>query len=264
MWRKWMAIGIGLLLVGWCVWPSGAAVPVAAQSPQRLVLKNGEVSVMSEEVETAVSRALEFVTSYNGYILSQHTWLNKDGYQYTDLSVGVPVQNFEALLGAFKTLGVVQSESLTGQDVTDQTVDLRSRLANLSVNQERTRGFLDQTTTITETLHVFQTLRRIESQIGNVQGQQNFFEDRSAAATITLHVLPFIATPTPTPTATPTPLPTPYSWRPADTAKTAAVELRNNTQGVADLFIYNGIVCGPWLLLVLFMAAPVGWYLRRR
>ncbi|MCB8967154.1 MAG: DUF4349 domain-containing protein [Ardenticatenaceae bacterium] len=267
MWRKWVMLSVGVLVAWWWMALPRTAVSVAAQSSSRLVMKNGEVWVMSEDVETAVSRALTAVTQYNGYVLSQRTWVEGEGHHYADLTVGVPVQDFEALLGMFKQLGILQSEAISGQDVTDRTVDLHSRLANLGVNQERTRGFLEQTTTVTETLHVFQTLRQIESQIGSVQGQQNFLEDRSAAATITLHILPFIATPTPTPTATPTPLPTPQVWNPGDTAKTAAVQLRNNTQDTADFFIYYSIACGPWLLLALLVAVPVGvrvWRQRQR
>lgn len=262
MWRNRVWLGLGLLLVGrllwWSVTPLTTAVPAAAQASNRLVVKSGEVWVMSEGVETAVARALDLVTTYDGYVLSQRTWLDDNGHRYADLTVGAPAQEFEALLGGFKRLGVVQNESISGQDVTDQTVDLRSRLDNLNVNQERTRSFLQQTTTITETLHVFQSLRQIEGQIGTVQGRQNFLENRATAATLTLHLLPLIPTPTPTPTATPTPLPTPQVWNPGDTAKTAAVELRNQTQDTADFFIYYGIACGPWLLLALLVAAPVG------
>lgn len=265
--------GYGLFLLG--VWLLGLlglgqlalppAAPAAAQG-NRLVMKHGEVTVMvhSTDTETAVTRALGYVNSYNGYVLSQRTWLDGAGFRYAMLTVGVPADDFEALLGAFKGLGLVQSESVSGQDVTDRTVDLSSRIGNLTANQVRTRGFLTQTTSITETLHVFQTLRQIEGQVGDLQGEQNFLTDRAAVGTMTLTLLPAIPTPTPTPTPTATPLPTPEGWRPGDTAETAVTLLQNNAQNTADFFIYNSIVCGPWLLLLALVGLPVGRWAWRR
>lgn len=158
--------------------------------------------VTDVDVETAVTQALEYVNQYQGYVLSQRTW-QEGGYRYATLTVGVPVEAFELLLDAFQGMGLVQSESLSGEDVTDRTIDL-------------------------------------------------------------LYLLPFIPTPTPLPTRTPTPLPTPEGWRPQDTAETAVTLLQNNAQDTADFFIYNTIVCGPWLLLLAIMAVPVGRWAWRR
>jgi hypothetical protein len=252
---------IVLALLWWNLRP-----PVAAQG-ERLVMKSGELGVMVMEgsVETAVSRALTAVNNRNGYVLSQRAWLAEDGFTYATLTVGAPVGEFEALLADFKRLGLVQWESVSGQDVTDRSVDLGARLANLETNQDRTRGFLEQTTSITETLHVYQSLRRLEDEAGTLQGQQNYLTNRAAAGTITLNLLPFVPTPTPTPTATPTPLPTPDSWQPGDTAGTAVVLLQNNAQSTADFLIYYSIVCGPWLFLLALIGLPVGrWFWRRR
>jgi hypothetical protein len=239
--------------------------PVAAQG-DRLVLKHGELTVMvnGTDTETAVARAIDYVNNFGGYVLSQRIWLDDAGFRYATLTGGVPAANFEALLGAFKGLGLVQSESVTGQDVTDRTVDSTSRIGNLTANLVRTRGFLAQTTSITETLHVFQTLRQIEGQVGDLQGQQNFLTERAAVGTITLTLLPAIPTPTPSPTPTPTPMPTPEGWRPGDTAATAVTLLQNNAQDTADFFIYNSIVCGPWLLLLALVGLPAGRWAWRR
>ncbi len=258
---------LGLWGLSRLVLPQAALVTAQGDAPGgRLVMKHGEVTVMVHGVdaETAVTRALGYVNSYKGYILSQRTWLDDEGFRYATVTAGVPVTNFEALLGAFKGLGQVQSESVSGQDVTDRTVDLSSRIGNLTANQVRTRGFLTQTTSITETLHVFQTLRQIEGQVGDLQGEQNFLTDRAAVGTITLTLLPAIPTPTPTPTHTATPLPTPEGWRPEDTAETAVTLLQNNAQNTADFFIYNSIVCGPWLLLLALVGVPMGRWAWRR
>ncbi len=235
------------------------AVPTHAQnaSPGRLVIKNGELQVLVTDTDTAVQTALNLVTGFNGYVLSQRVWEGDGRYRYATLTVGVPAASFEAVLYAFKTLGTVQQEQVTGQDVTDTAVDLNSRLDNLHSNQERVRTFLDQTRYMTETLDVHDQLTRIEGEIGGLQGQHNYLADRADAATITLNLVPFIPTPTPQPTASPTPLPTPVAWNPGDTAQLATLRLTETSQSVADFTLYRLVTWTPWLLFLLLMAVPV-------
>jgi hypothetical protein len=132
---------------------------------------------------------------------------------------------------------------------------------------------LDQAENVEQALEVNEELKKIEEEIAVIQGRINFLRDRAAFSTIDLTIQPWIPTPTPsptataTPTATPTPLPTPDTWRPGDTAETARVELQNTAQNVADFTIYNSIVCGPWLVLLLLIGLPIAriaWRLRKK
>jgi hypothetical protein len=240
------------------VW-SRPAIPAAAQPEPggRTVIKNGQLEVMVADTDAAVAAALDLGRTFNSYVLSQEVWDGPDRrYRYAAITFGLDEARFEGLVRALKGLGTVRDESVTGRDVTDERLDLASRLTNLYSTQERLRTFLEQSTNVTETLRVHQELVAVEADIGAVQGQINFLGDRADAATITLSLVPFIPTPTPsptptaTPTATPTPLPTPRSWRPDDTARVAAVHLQDAAQSAADALIYRTIVCGPWLLLV--------------
>ncbi|MCL4261756.1 MAG: DUF4349 domain-containing protein [Anaerolineae bacterium] len=241
------------------------AVPARAQndSPHRLVIKNGDLQVLVTDTDTAVQTALNLVTGFNGYVLGQRVWEGDGRYRYATLTVGVPAATFEAVLHAFKTLGTVKDEQVTGEDVTDTAVDLTSRLDNLHSNQERVRTFLDQTLYMTETLDVHDQLTVVENEIGDLQGQQNYLTDRAGVATISLNIVPFIPTPTPQPTASPTPLPTPVAWNPGDTAQLATVHLTETSQSAADFALYRLITWTPWLLFLMLIAIPVRRLYRR-
>lgn len=239
------------------------AVPLAAQTGDRLVIKNGEVQVLVNNTDTALATALNLIKGFNGYVLSQEVWEGEGRYRYATITAGIPAESFEAVMHAFKTLGIVQNESATGQDVTDTAVDLDSRLSNLHANQERVRLFLGQTRYMTETLDVHDQLTHAENEIEGLQGQQNYLVDRAGSSTITLQIIPFIPTPTPLPTATPTPLPTPQAWHPADTAQLATVRLTETSQIVADIAVYRLITCTPWLLLLALAGYPI-WRISRR
>lgn len=248
MQKRYVMLTITLLmglLPLWLMWPGNHPVQ-AAQVDDRLVIKEANLSLMVPDTSTAVQTALNLAENYNGYVLNQRQWETGDTTTYGELTFGVPAEQFEALLNALRTLGTVNDEQLSGQDVLATAVDLQSRLDNLTSNQTRMRTFLEQTRNTTETLAVHQRLVQVENQINDLQGQLNFYSGKSTNAQITLRLTALLPTPTPTP------LPTPQSWSPGRTAKLATLRTQQNGQSVADFTIYRTITWGPWLLLLGF------------
>ena len=246
---------LGLLPL-WLLWPNNNPAQ-AAQNDDRLVIKEANLTLMVPDTSTAVQTALNLAQSYSGYVLNQRQWETGDTNTYGELTFGVPAEQFEALLNALRTLGTVEDEQLSGQDVLATAVDLQSRLDNLTSNQTRMRTFLEQTRNTTETLAVHQRLVQVESEINHVQGQLNLYTGRSAAARITLHLSALVPTPTPTP------LPTPQSWSPGNTARVATVRSQQNIQSVADTVIYFTIAWMPWLLLM-GLGLWIFWQIQQR
>lgn len=255
--------------------PIASNDPSTLQTQERLIIKDGDMTITVGDTDAAAQTAINLTVDYGGYVIEQHIWTSQQEYRHADLRVAVPVDEFENLMDAFRTLGIVIDESATGQDVTDQYVDLNSHLGNLYATQEQLRTFLAQTTNTEEALDVYEELAQVEEEINLIQGQINYLADRAAFSTISLFLEPIIptATPrptstprptrTPTPTATATSVPTPDEWRPADTAGTALVELQNSAQDSADFIIYNVILCGPGTLAAAILAFII-WQVVRR
>jgi hypothetical protein len=243
--------------------------PASQVQPQRLIIKDGRLTVVVDDTETAVNSATNLIVELGGYIISQNIHDDTLGYRFAAMRLAVPVTQFEFAMQALRDLGQVTNESSSGEDVTDEFVDLNSRLTNLELTRDRLRSFLDEAENVTETLTVNDELKQVEEEIAIIQGRINFLRDRSAFSTIDLNIQPWIPTPTATatatatPTPTATPLPTAEVWRPGDTVQVAAVRLQDTAQHTADFTIYNSIVCGPWLLLFLLIGFPT-WRLARR
>lgn len=245
-----------------------------AQS-QRLIIKDGNMTLVVMETDAILEDAIDLAVDLGGYVIAQRIWDNSDGFRFATLTIGVPVERFEEAMRILRTYGSVTDESASGQDVTDEYVDLNSRLGNLLATQERLRSFLESADEVAEILAINQEMTKVEEELEIIQGRMTFLEDRAAVSTITLTINPWIPTATPTatststptptstPTHTPTPLPTPDDWRPGDTAVTALVDLENTSTSVADFAIYNGIACGPWLLLISIVGF-VFWRILRR
>jgi hypothetical protein len=247
---------------------AGVAAP-AEQQQVRLIIKDGRMMLIVVDTEAAVDGATRLIDGLGGYIIEQRAYDDADGYRFANLRLAVPVERFEEAMRRLRSLGDVIDESSSGEDVTEEFVDLQSRLENLEVTRERLRQLLEETNTVEEALEVDRQLRIIEEEIAVIQGRINFLAQRAAFSTIDLTIEPLIPTPTPsptpttTPTPTPTPIPTPETWRPGDTVQVAAVQLQDTFQNIADAVIYGGIFCGPWLLLLALIGVPL-WLIARR
>ncbi|MBM3130874.1 MAG: DUF4349 domain-containing protein [Chloroflexi bacterium] len=233
---------------------SGApSMLAAAADARRKIIKNAQMTLTVESADTAVDRITGIVGDMRGYITSSRTFF-EGGMKAATITFAVPVDRFEETLQRVRRLALkVEQESASGQDVTDQYVDLESQVRNLEATADRIRDFLKKAQTVEEALKVNQQLSQVEKEIETIKGKLNYLGDRSAFSTITAEIREPKPTPTPTftPTITPTPTPTatPTVWNPGQTV-TRAVETQTTLmRALTELLIWLFIVALPYALV---------------
>ncbi len=230
----------------------------AAFASSHMIIKNADIKLLVEDTDLAIDRATQAIGDVNGYIISSRVWyqpwVDGENYKYATITIGVPVDEFERTLTRLRGLAVqVLDEVASGEDVTNQFVDLQSQITNLEATRERIKGFLDQATTVDEALRINQELANIEAQIEQIKGQMNYLQDRSAYSTITINFEPVL----PEIVSTPTPTPVPNVWNPGETFDDAKKSVTSAYQGIVDFLIWFFVVLVP------IFAPPIliGWAL---
>ncbi|OGT26430.1 MAG: hypothetical protein A2Z17_05705 [Gammaproteobacteria bacterium RBG_16_66_13] len=260
--------------------PSGAilyrtgAEPASPATSPRLIIKDAQILLLVEDADPAIDGIMQVVGDVGGYVISSRVWYQTwyDGnYKYASLTIGVPAIEFERAIRRLRSLAIrVIDETSTGQDVTDEYVDLQSRLQSLQATRSRILEFLDRATSVAEALQVNQELAGVEAQIEEVQGRINYLSGRSSFSTITISLepdLPIVTlTPTPTPTITPTPTatPTPIPWDPSKTFNGAKSTVTLIYQSLAELAIWLAVVFVPVVGPVLLIAWLIWMFTKRR
>jgi hypothetical protein len=233
----------------------------------RMIIKNADIRLMVKDTDVAIDRATQVIADAGGYIISSRVWYQDyygNNLKYATVTIGIPVDEFERALVKLRDLAVrVVDEVASGDDVTEQYVDLQSQLTNLEATRARIQEFLNDTKTVEEALRINQELANIESQIEQIKGRMNYLNDRSAFSTITINFEPEfpILTPTPTPTAHPTA--TPILWKPGDTFEEAKSTVTVAYQGIADFLIWVAVVIVP-IFLPLGLTLWAIWKLMNR
>jgi hypothetical protein len=240
---------------------------VVVQTSNRKIIKNGEMRLLVKDTDVAIDRATQVITDLGGYIVSSRTWYDDyygNNLKYATITIGIPVDQFERALQRFRDLSIrVLDENATGEDVTDQYVDLQSQLQNLEATQARIQEFLKDAKTVDEALKINQQLSDIEGQIEEIKGRMNYLTNRAAFSTITVNFEPElpILTPTPTrtitPTLTPWPTSTPVPWKPGETFASAQRTVTTAYRGIFDFLIWLVVVILP----ILLPFALIGWIL---
>ena len=240
--------------------PTMAAVEIAnstgdttvVQDTNRKIIKNADVRLQVKNTDVAVSGTNQIVSDLGGYIISSRVWYQDyygNNLMYATISIGIPVDGFENALTRLRGLAIkVVDETASGQDVTDQYVDLQSQLTNLEATRARIQDFLKDAKTVDEALQINQQLSDIEAQIEQIKGRMNFLSDRSAFSTITVNFEPEFPILTPTPTSTAYPTATPVAWKPGDQFNEAKNTVTVAYQGIANFLIWLLVVIVPILL----------------
>ena len=250
--------------------PASAALPQSVAYGPQMVIKNGDIRLLVKDADRALDGVTQIVGDVRGYVVSSRVWYQDyygTNYKYATLTMGVPVDQFENALRRLRALAVrVLDDTASGQDVTDQYVDLQSQLTNLEATRDRIRSFLAQAKTVDDALRINQQLSDVEGQIEKVKGQMNYLSNRSAFSTITINLepeLPKIEM-TPTPSATPVPIASLAPWNPGETTQQATNTLVSAYRVIVDMLIWFFVVLLPIFgppALVLWL---IIWFVRRR
>ncbi len=230
------------------VYNIGADTSSADFAASHMIIKNGEIKLLVEDTDIAIDRATQVIGDLGGYIISSRVWYQPyadgENYKYATITIGVPVDQFERALSRLRGLAVkVLDETASGEDVTNQFVDLQSQVTNLEATRDRIKSFLDDAQTVDEALRINQELSNIEAQIEQLKGQMNYLQDRSAYSTITVNFEPVL----PELIETPTPTPTPNVWQPGETFMDAKKAVTYAYQGIIDFLIWVFVVIVPIL-----------------
>lgn len=228
----------------------------------RLVIQNADLTIVVKDVNTRAKEIQDMAKQMGGYVVSVNigqTYAN-DGTQVpqAQVVVRVPVDQLDAALEQVKKDAVdVQNETRTGQDVTDQYVDLQSQLTAKQAAADQLLKIMQDATKTEDVLAVYQQLQQINSDIEVLKGKIKYYEQSAALSAISVNI---VAEETIKPIVV-------AGWKPQGVARDAIQNLIYFWQGFVDWMIGFLLFTLPVLItigipLYLFFLL-VRWILRK-
>jgi len=225
---------------------------------ERLIIRNANLDIVVRDTETTVDEITALAEELGGYVIESTVSEYREGKQ-AYLRLRVPAEDLDRALDRIRDLAMeVRRENISGQDVTDEYVDLQSRLRHLEATEERLLTFMEEAEDTEAALEVYDRLQSIQAEIEQTRGRMQYLEDSAAMATITLNV-------TPSELAQPLEV---GGWRPQGTLRDAFESLIRVFQFLVDALIVIVVLIVPVLAVIALplvgVVLLIRWFLRRR
>jgi hypothetical protein len=225
---------------------AGGAGGFEPATVERLVIQNADLSIVVIDPEAKMDEIAKMAEDMGGFVVSKNVYQTTTGNNIRvpagNITVRVPAEKLEEALEQIKADAVeVQNENRSGQDVTRDYVDLKSRLKTHEQAAEQLSEILEQKTESAEVIEVFNQLVYHREQIEILKGQISYYEEAAALSAINVNV---------SSEETLQPLEI-GGWRPAGVARDALQALINFFQGFVNFLIWLIILIIPAGLLLL-------------
>ncbi|MHB8859219.1 MAG: DUF4349 domain-containing protein [Thermoleophilia bacterium] len=146
------------------------------------------IEIAPGEFNDKYSKVTAMAAKYGGYVVSGDTRSAGEGLASGVITIRIAntADNFSRAQVEIDGIGNVVSRKIAGQDVTDDYVDLQSRLRNAQAEEAQLLALMQKAQTMDEILMVQSRLSDIRSQIEQIQGRIKSMESRTDFATITV------------------------------------------------------------------------------
>ena len=243
--------------------PAEPAVDAANRAASdRLVIRNADLSIVVKDVPARVAAIQNMANAMGGFVVSSSTYETYTGagepVPQAQVVIRVPQEKLDQALKQIKADTVeVQNESQSGQDVTDEYVDLQSRLKAKLAAEEQLTEIMQEARQTEDVLAVYAQLQQIQSEIEVLRGQIKYTEQSAALSSISVTI---IAEETIEPLEV-------GGWKPEGVARDAIQSLIYFWQDFVDFMIRFGLYTLPVLITLLIplflLFLLVRWIVRK-
>ncbi|MFF2330865.1 MULTISPECIES: DUF4349 domain-containing protein [unclassified Streptomyces] len=150
------------------------------------VIRTATLSVEVKSVPKAVAAARSVAESSGGLVAGEETERVDDTHEVSHLVLRVPQGEYDAALRELAGAGKLLSRTSSAKDVTDQVVDVESRIATQRASVTRVRKLMDRADKLTDVVALEGELSSRQAALESLLAQQDSLKDRTTLATITL------------------------------------------------------------------------------
>ncbi|MCK9186416.1 DUF4349 domain-containing protein [Candidatus Gracilibacteria bacterium] len=229
---------------------NGAMTTSTTQATERMIIKNGNLSLVVDDVRKSSDDIIKYTEEKGGFLVSSNVskeGIDLDGY----ITVRIPSSLLESTMAYIKEMGEVQNEHIDGQDITEEYTDLESKLGNLEATEQQFLQIMKKAVKVEDVLAVQRELGYVRENIEITKGRIKYLKESVDLSSLTVYL-----------STNPATLPVineEDQWKPLAILKDALRSLLDTGKTIVNGIIWIGVYL-PIITIVLFVA----WLIRRR
>lgn len=156
---------------------------------QRMIIRTGSLSIEIDKFDDAETKITDIVKKYSGFISNSKSTVNSSGNKSGTITVKVPADKYDALITEVTQIGKVMNQNIQANDVTEEYVDLESRLKTQKELEQRLIKLLNEKASrLTEVIEVEEKLASVRQKIESFEGKMKMLKSQSDLSTLTISV----------------------------------------------------------------------------
>lgn len=161
-----------------------------AQPGERKIIKNAALTVEVASPTESQPKIVSIAESHQGFVItSEVTQRSTEDKAQPDvivnLVVRVPAAQFNQVLGEIRAVGIrVSQEKITGEDVTQEFIDLEARIKNQKALEGQFIEIMKRAAKVEDALQVQRELANVRTEIEKLEGRRRFLENQASLSTI--------------------------------------------------------------------------------
>jgi len=154
-----------------------------------MISRTVSLSIVAKDFAASRSLLDRVLARHRGYFGQLNVSTPENSARSLQASLRIPAPELASALADLRTLGRVENESQSGEEVTQQHADLIARLKTSRETEQRFRDILQQRTgKLSEVLQVEESIARVRGDIERMEAEQKELEHRVNFATVELQL----------------------------------------------------------------------------
>ena len=158
----------------------------------RLIARTASVTIVVDDVKAATQSLENLATTLKGWVTTESMTLPQDDptrRANASIVISVPSDSFKNALDQIDGIGKVTDRSIQAEDVTEQVVDIDSRISTMRASIARLQELMAKTGSVSDIAAVERELTQREADLESLLAQQKSLQQRVATSTIAINVI---------------------------------------------------------------------------
>lgn len=155
---------------------------------ERKIIRDADLQLETDAPEEAQNKISAIAESKGGFVVetqSSSSDVKAATRDTVTMSVRVPAAKFnEALDEIRKSASRVINETVKGQDVTEEFIDVEARLKAKKALEEQFLEIMKRSNSVADALNVQRELGNVRGEIEQIEGRKRFLENQSSLSTV--------------------------------------------------------------------------------
>jgi hypothetical protein len=156
----------------------------------RKVIKNAyiEIEIEKGKFQETMFALTNLAEQNGGFVASSESYSDSEGNLTSGrITIRVPSKSFSPALNKIKEMGTVKNISSYGQDVTQEYIDLESRLRNYEAQEKVLLELMKQSKKVSDSIEVQRELSNVQGEIEIIKGRMRYLDDMVSFSTIDVY-----------------------------------------------------------------------------